>query len=205
MKFSPAHDVPSARPPLLLALAAVLSPPLFAQTTSPSVAELPTVDIVGRTDSGAYHADEAAGAKTELPLRELPQSVRTVTRQAMDDLGATKLDDVLDYGGKAAETGKNVGDDFRDGKITLPVILSYRRGTAVERDFWRESIEGGQNDDTRLEKALGLISRYGALSETIQRAQHYGTIARDALAPLPETPWKDALNDVIDFCIARVN
>ncbi|MBQ1762407.1 MAG: TonB-dependent siderophore receptor, partial [Aquincola sp.] len=55
------------------------------------------VEVVGRTQSGAYHAAEAAGAKTELPLRELPQSVRVVTRQAIDDLGATKLDDVLDY------------------------------------------------------------------------------------------------------------
>lgn len=115
------------------------------------------------------------------------------------------VDDVLDYGGKAAETGKNVGDDFREGKITLPVILSYRRGTAAERDFWKESIEGGQNDDVRLEKALGLIGKYGALNDTIQRAQHYGKIARDALAPLPNSPWKDALNDVIDFCISRVN
>jgi octaprenyl-diphosphate synthase len=98
-----------------------------------------------------------------------------------------------------------VDDDFREGKITLPVILSYRRGTATERDFWKASIEGGENDDIRLEKALGLISKYGALNDTIQRAQHYGTIARDALAPLPNSPWKDALNDVIDFCISRVN
>ena len=133
------------------------------------------------------------------------------TRSAMKSYGMNLglafqlVDDVLDYGGKAAETGKNVGDDFREGKITLPVILSYRRGTAADREFWKESIEGGQNDDVRLERALGLIGKYGALSDTILRAQHYGTIARDALAPLPETPWKSALNDVIDFCISRVN
>jgi len=115
------------------------------------------------------------------------------------------VDDALDYGGKASELGKNVGDDFREGKITLPVILAYRRGTPSEREFWREAIEGGQNDDARLEKALGLISKYGGLSDTITRALHYGTIARDALAPLPDTAWKSALLDVIDFCIARVN
>ncbi|PKA39531.1 polyprenyl synthetase family protein [Rhizobium sullae] len=115
------------------------------------------------------------------------------------------VDDALDYGGKAADLGKNVGDDFREGKITLPVILAYRRGTQVERAFWRDAIEGGDSTDANLEKALGLITKYGTLSDTIARAVHYGTIARDALAPLPETAWKSALMEVIDFCIERVN
>jgi len=115
------------------------------------------------------------------------------------------VDDALDYGGKAAELGKNTGDDFREGKITLPVILAWRRGTADERLFWREAIEGGKNDDANLERASGLITKYGSLTDTIGRANHYGTIARDALAPLPASPWKDALMEVIDFCIGRVN
>jgi octaprenyl-diphosphate synthase len=115
------------------------------------------------------------------------------------------VDDALDYGGKAADLGKNVGDDFREGKITLPVILSYRRGTEDERAFWRDAIEGGNSNDANLDKALGLITKYGALSDTIARAIHYGTIARDALAPLPDTSWKSALLEVIDFSIERVN
>ncbi|MBW9115952.1 polyprenyl synthetase family protein [Rhizobium cauense] len=115
------------------------------------------------------------------------------------------VDDALDYGGKAADLGKNVGDDFREGKITLPVILAYRRGTEDERAFWRQAIEGGESSDQNLEKALGLIAKYGTLNDTIARAVHYGTIARDALAPLPDTAWKSALMEVIDFCIERVN
>ncbi|NYT31177.1 polyprenyl synthetase family protein [Rhizobium sp. WYCCWR 11128] len=115
------------------------------------------------------------------------------------------VDDALDYGGKAADLGKNVGDDFREGKITLPVILAYRRGTEDERAFWRDAIEVGNSTDANLEKALGLITKYGTLSDTIGRAIHYGTIARDALAPLPDTVWKSALMEVIDFCIERVN
>ena len=92
---------PSAPLPLALAVAALFAGPAIAQSSGagPEAAQLPTVEVVGRTESGAYHADEAAGAKTDLPLRELPQSVRIVTRQAIDDLGATKLDDVLDYVG----------------------------------------------------------------------------------------------------------
>ena len=115
------------------------------------------------------------------------------------------VDDALDYGGKAADLGKNTGDDFREGKITLPVILAWRRGTAEERHFWREAIENGDNDDASLERAMGLITKYGSLSDTIARANHYGTIARDAIAALPASPWKAALMEVIDFCIGRVN
>ena len=115
------------------------------------------------------------------------------------------VDDVLDYGGKSAELGKNTGDDFREGKITLPVILAYRRGTQEERAFWRDAIEGGNSTDENLEKAMGLIQKYGSLSDTTARALHYGAIARDALAPLPDSPWKSALLEVIDFCISRVN
>jgi Geranylgeranyl pyrophosphate synthase len=115
------------------------------------------------------------------------------------------IDDVLDYGGSSADLGKNVGDDFREGKITLPVVLAYRRGTEAERAFWREAIESGQNDDAALERAMGLISKYGSLRDTVARAEHYAAIARDALAPLPETPHKDALLEVIGFCLSRAH
>jgi octaprenyl-diphosphate synthase len=115
------------------------------------------------------------------------------------------VDDALDYGGKAADLGKNVGDDFREGKITLPVILAYRRGTAQERAFWKDAIEDGKNGDENLGQALALINKYNGLSDTIARALHYGAIARDALAPLPDSAWKSALMDVIDFTISRVS
>ncbi|SOC83314.1 octaprenyl-diphosphate synthase [Ensifer adhaerens] len=115
------------------------------------------------------------------------------------------VDDVLDYGGSSAELGKNTGDDFREGKITLPVILAYRRGSDEERSFWKRAIEQGQSSDENLAIAMGLIKKYGSLADTITRARHYGTIARDALAPLPDTPLKGALLEVIDFCIERVS
>ena len=114
------------------------------------------------------------------------------------------IDDALDYGGSSKDLGKNVGDDFREGKVTLPVILSYRRGTAAERAFWKSAIEDGATDDAALEKAVGLMVRHGAIADTIGRASHFGEIARDALAPLEQTPQKSALIDVIDFCISRV-
>ena len=115
------------------------------------------------------------------------------------------VDDALDYGDKAQELGKNVGDDFREGKITLPVVLAYRRGSDEDRNFWRSAIEDGQCDEAALETARGLIARSNALNDTIARAEHYGAMARDALAPMADTPAKDAMLEVIDFCISRVS
>jgi len=115
------------------------------------------------------------------------------------------VDDALDYGGNARDLGKNIGDDFREGKVTLPVILSYRRGSEEERAFWRAAIEGGQNDDEALNRAIGLLQRSGAITDTLGRARHFGQISRDALAPLRPGPAKDALMDVIDFCIGRTH
>ncbi len=115
------------------------------------------------------------------------------------------IDDVLDYGGSAKDLGKNVGDDFREGKITLPVVLAYRRGTEEEREFWRRSIEAGENDDSALERATDLIAKYDCLPDTVARAEHYGSIARDALAPLPDSPEKEAMLEVIAFCLHRAN
>ncbi|WP_306119670.1 MULTISPECIES: polyprenyl synthetase family protein [unclassified Roseitalea] len=115
------------------------------------------------------------------------------------------VDDVLDYGGNAGELGKNVGDDFREGKVTLPVILAHQRGDADERAFWKASIEDGHNDDGRLRRARTLLDTHGALADTIARARQYGAAASDALAPLPAGAHKNALLDVVDFCISRLN
>ncbi|GHC71349.1 polyprenyl synthetase family protein [Limoniibacter endophyticus] len=114
------------------------------------------------------------------------------------------VDDALDYGGSAKDLGKNVGDDFREGKVTLPVILAYRRGSPEERVFWKDAIEEGNADDAKLEHAIALMAKHNAIGDTIARARHFGDIACDALAPLDATPQKDALLEVIDFCISRV-
>jgi len=115
------------------------------------------------------------------------------------------VDDVLDYGGKAAKLGKNVGDDFREGKITLPVVLAFRRGNDVERDFWIRTLERGEVADADLDHAIGLMTKHRALEDTMQRAQHYGAMAVDALALFSPSPMKGALEQVVAFCLARSN
>jgi octaprenyl-diphosphate synthase len=115
------------------------------------------------------------------------------------------VDDALDYGGKAAKLGKNVGDDFREGKITLPMVLSFRRGNAEERAFWIRTLERGEVSDADLERAVGLMVKHRALEDTIGRAKHYGAIARDALAIFPASPMKQALEEAVEFCISRTH
>ncbi|MEP3264780.1 MAG: polyprenyl synthetase family protein, partial [Hyphomicrobiales bacterium] len=113
------------------------------------------------------------------------------------------IDDALDYGGNSKLLGKDIGDDFREGKITLPVVLAYRRGTDEEREFWRRSMEEGDIQEGDLERAIELMNSYGTISDTLDRAHHYGAIARDALAPFPDTAHKTALLEAVDFCISR--
>jgi len=115
------------------------------------------------------------------------------------------IDDALDYGGQAATLGKNTGDDFREGKITLPVVLSFRRGTDSERDFWRRTLEKGEISDGDIETALGIMRKHRALEDTIERARHYGAMARDALEIFGQSPIKTALLETVDFCISRAH
>ena len=115
------------------------------------------------------------------------------------------IDDVLDYGGTSAKLGKNVGDDFREGKITLPVVLSFRRGSDAEREFWRRTLERNEIAEGDLETAIATMRKHKALEDTIERARHYGAMARDALALFPTSRWKDALVEVVDFCISRAH
>ncbi|CAN0510334.1 unnamed protein product, partial [Phaeothamnion confervicola] len=115
------------------------------------------------------------------------------------------VDDALDYSGDSARLGKSVGDDFREGKITLPVILSFRRGNDRDREFWNRTIVTGEIADGDLEHAIGLMKKHNTTEATLDRARSYGSIARDALAIFPESRVKSAMQDVIDFCIARAH
>jgi octaprenyl-diphosphate synthase len=113
------------------------------------------------------------------------------------------IDDYLDYAAKQATLGKTVGDDFREGKITLPVLLAYRRGNDEERAFWKRCIEKREQSDDDLARASALMERHGALRDTVERARHYGGVARDALGLFPDSAPRRALLEAVDFCIER--
>lgn len=150
--------------------------------------------FLGAAESGAALADR--------PAEEL-----AALRSYGKNLGIAfqLIDDALDYSGDSKNLGKAVGDDFREGKVTLPVILAFRRGGESERNFWLRTIGEGKIEDGDLEHAVSLISRHDAIAATIERARSYGTVARDAMEIFKDSREKQALQDVIGFCIARAH
>jgi len=147
----------------------------------------------------------AAAARIGAVVAERPK----VEEEALDAYGMNLgvafqiIDDALDYSAKQAELGKAIGDDFREGKITLPVILAFRRGNDEERVFWRRTLEDLDQKDGDLEHAMELLTKHKALDDTFDRARHYGAIARDALGIFDDSDEKFALIEAIDFCIER--
>ncbi|MGA0541359.1 polyprenyl synthetase family protein [Neotabrizicola sp. VNH66] len=113
-------------------------------------------------------------------------------------------DDLLDYGGTAAVIGKNTGDDFRERKLTLPVIKAIARATDDERAFWVRTIEKGQQADGDLERAQAIMAGHGALAAARADALDWAATARQALTALPPHPLRDILSDLADYVVARI-
>jgi octaprenyl-diphosphate synthase len=115
------------------------------------------------------------------------------------------VDDALDYAGREAQLGKTVGDDFREGKITLPVILAFLRGGAVDREFWKRTLQKLEQRPEDFAQAQSLIERHNALADTLERARHYGAMARDALGLFGDSSLKAAMLEAVDFAIDRAH
>jgi octaprenyl-diphosphate synthase len=113
------------------------------------------------------------------------------------------VDDVLDYSSKQDVMGKGVGDDFRDGKVTLPVILAYARASDADRAFLRAAMAGERTSDVDLSRCIALLEETGGLSDTLERARHYGRRALDALAGFPPGKAKAALSEAVEFAVSR--
>jgi octaprenyl-diphosphate synthase len=113
------------------------------------------------------------------------------------------IDDALDYGAEDAAFGKTVGDDFADGKVTLPVVLAYAAGDAAEQAFWERVIDDGEQRDGDLLRALELLRRHDAIAATIGRAEECGAAARRALERFPASVEREAMLELVDFCIER--
>jgi octaprenyl-diphosphate synthase len=113
------------------------------------------------------------------------------------------IDDMLDYSAKQSELGKSVGDDFRDGKITLSVVLALRAADDREREFWRRTLEDSEQRDGDLDHAIELMRRHGTFAATLERAREYGDAARRALSTFRDSPERQALDEVSEFRLER--
>ena len=113
------------------------------------------------------------------------------------------VDDAIDYTSDEATMGKGLGDDFREGKMTLPVILAYARGSDADRAFWQAAIGGDAVSDEDLARAVALMRATGAIADTLERARHYGRRAIDALASFPAGRARAAMTEAVEFAVAR--
>ncbi len=131
------------------------------------------------------------------------------TEAALDSYGRNLgiafqlVDDAIDYVSDEATMDKDVGDDFRDGKVTLPVILAYARGNAEARKFWTDALVGHRTSDDDLAQAMAYLKESDAISDTLERARHYGLRAIDALGRFSKGSAKDALVEAVEFAISR--
>ena len=156
--------------------------------------------VRGKTAALFAAATEVGGV-----IAGAPQAHVDALRDYGDALGVCFqiVDDLLDYDGAAEAMGKNVGDDFREGKLTLPVIKAVAQADADERAFWSRTMEKRKIGDGDLEQALGLLAKYDTIAATRAEAQLWAGKARDALEVLPDSEMRGVLGDLLDYVMSR--
>ena len=147
----------------------------------------------------------AAATRIAAVVAERSESVERALEDYGRNLGIAfqLVDDAIDYDSDAGEMGKGKGDDFREGKMTLPVILAYARGDQAERAFWRDAILGHRNSDEDLSHAISLIGRHDAVSATRERARYFAQRAIDAIAGFPPSEARSAMVEAAEFAVSR--
>ena len=160
------------------------------------------LDIIGAKTAALF----AAACRISAVVAERSEAEEAALDSYGRNLGIAfqLVDDAIDYSSDEATMGKDVGDDFRDGKVTLPVILAYARGAAEDRQFWRDAMMGHRATDADLVHATSLLRETGGLDDTLARARHYGQRAVDALGAFPASAAKSALTEAVAFAVARV-
>ena len=166
--------------------------------------DLPTEDYLAIVEAKTGALFEAAAETGALSANGDSYAYALATYGKNLGLAFQIIDDVLDYGGTTSVIGKTVGDDFRECKITLPVIIAKRRGSDDDRTFWDRAMNPETQEESDLAHAVHLIRATGAAEATIQEAEAYAALAKGALRTLPESLYRDALEDLADFCVSRV-
>ena len=159
------------------------------------------LDIIGAKTAALF----AAACRIAAVVAERPEAEELALDAYGRNLGIAfqLVDDAIDYVSDAGTMGKDAGDDFREGKSTLPVILAYARGSAEDRIFWKAAIEGHRNRDEDFEQAIALVRSTRAVDDTLARARHYGQRAIDALGSFAPGKAKDAMVEAVEFAVAR--
>jgi octaprenyl-diphosphate synthase len=166
-----------------------------------AITEAEYLKVITAKTAALFAAAAESGAMAAGASRGHSEALREYGRNL--GIAFQLVDDALDYSGRQAVMGKSVGDDFRESKMTLPVILSVQRASEEERRFWRKTIEVGVQEEGDLTRAIEYLERGGALGETIERARSYARGAQEALSICADSEIKSALTDIVDFVVER--
>lgn len=166
-----------------------------------------TEDTYLKVVRGKTAALFSAATEVGAMIADAPDTVTRAFFDYGDALGVSFqiADDVLDFGGVSAQTGKNIGDDFRERKLTLPLIKAIAKANVEETAFWKRTIQKGKQEDGDLEQCLELLRGHGALEEARAEAFDWAAKARAALADVPAHPLTDMMADLSDYVVARIN
>ena len=115
------------------------------------------------------------------------------------------IDDAIDYSSSSTMLGKNVGDDFKEGKITLPIILAYLRSNDYEKEFWKKTIKHLDQNKDDFSKAIEIINKYKCIEDTLDRAKHFANIGKDSLGIFDDSEYKEILTNLVKSGLTRLN
>lgn len=158
------------------------------------------MDIVAAKTAALFAAAGKSGAV--VAGRPGPEAIAFETYGRELGLAFQLVDDALDYGGLSATMGKNAGDDFREGKVTLPLVFAREAGDESERTFWRRVVSGERTDDD-FHRAVSLIRRHNGIALTLEAARGHAARAKAALEILPANAYREVLMDLPDFVVER--
>ncbi len=186
-------------------------------SASAVIAEGEVLQLVTTNDTGTGEADylEVIRCKTATLFAAAAEIGAVVTgrgqaeQRALADYGMNLgiafqlIDDLLDYSALQAQLGKTVGDDFREGKMSLPIVLAFARANGEEREFWTRTMERMEQEKDDLGRAIVVLEKHGVLDETAERARDYAVRAKQALAVFPKSEIRAAMMEAVDFAVAR--
>ncbi len=149
----------------------------------------------------------AAASRIGAVVADKSQEYETSLHRFGTNLGIAfqLIDDVLDYSAKQADLGKSIGDDFKEGKVTLPIILAWAKADDNERQFWTRTIGKLDQKDGDQCHAMNLMIKHDTLNQTTTKAKYYGQMAQESLDIFPDSDIKETLIELVDFCIRRAH
>ena len=167
----------------------------------PTINENIYFEVINGKTASLFSAACQVGAMSAKATKEKIESLKSFGTNF--GMSFQLIDDTIDYSSSSKTLGKNIGDDFKEGKVTLPIILAYLRSDNKEKKFWKKTIENLHQDQNDFEMAMKIIQKYNCIEDTIDRAKHFANIAKDSLGTFEETQFKETLINLVNSGLTR--